>query len=126
MKTQSIAPSTPAHTDSPLISVSATLGGIVLLILLVAWIARRFGFAGTSVVGKKTLQIRASVNLGPRERVVVVDIEDARLVLGVTASQITHLHTLPPAPESGQPLPNNNHADFQNIMKKLLKRNGKA
>lgn len=125
MKTQSIAPSTPTHTDSPLISVSAALGGIILLILLVAWIARRFGFAGTSVVGKKTLQIRASVNLGPRERVVVVDIEDARLVLGVTASQITHLHTLPPTPESEQSLPNNNPADFQNIMKKLLKRNGK-
>lgn len=126
MKTQSIAPSTPTHTDSPLISVSAALGGIILLILLVAWIARRFGFAGTSAAGKKTLQIRASVNLGPRERVVIVDIEDARLVLGVTASQITHLHTLPPAPESEQPLPNNNPADFQNMMKKLLKRNGKA
>lgn len=126
MKIQSIAPSTPAHTDSPLITVSAALGGIIILILLVAWIARRFGFAGTRMAGKKTLQIRASASLGPRERVVVVDIEDVRLVLGVTASQITHLHTLPPIPESEQPLSQNNPADFQKIMKKLLKPSGKA
>lgn len=127
MKTQSIVPSSPTHSDSPLISVSAALGGIVILILLVAWVAKRFGFAGVgSMAGKKTLQVRASVNLGPRERVVIVDIEDARLVLGVTASQITHLHTLPPAAESEQPLPQNNNVDFQNMMKKLLNRNGKA
>lgn len=126
MKTQSIAPTAPAHTDSPLISVSATLGGIVILILLVAWIARRFGFAGNTVVGKKMLQVRASASLGPRERVVVVDIEDVRLVLGVTASQITHLHTLPAAPGNEQFLQPDSNTDFQKIMKKLLKRDGKA
>ncbi|WP_242550057.1 flagellar biosynthetic protein FliO, partial [Pantoea agglomerans] len=38
----------------------------------------------------------ASVSVGQRERVVIVDTADARLVLGVTAQQITHLHTLPP------------------------------
>ncbi len=35
--------------------------------------------------------------LGARERVVVVDVEDARLVLGVTAGQINLLHKLPPS-----------------------------
>ncbi|WP_299999437.1 flagellar biosynthetic protein FliO [uncultured Cedecea sp.] len=126
MKTQSVALSTPAHTDSPLISVSAALGGIIILILLAAWIARRFGFMGSSMTGKKTLHIRASANLGPRERVVVVDIEDVRLVLGVTASQITHLHTLPSSGESEQPLSPDNATDFQKIMKKLLKPGGKV
>lgn len=126
MKTQSVALSPPVHTDSPLISVSAALGGIIILILLFAWVARRFGFMGASIAGKKTLQIRASANLGPRERVVVVDIEDVRLVLGVTATQITHLHTLPASPDDEPSLPQENTVDFQNIMKKLLKRNGKA
>ena len=126
MKTQSVALSSPAYADSPLISVSAVLGGIIILILLLAWIARRFGFMGASMAGKKTLQIRASASLGPRERVVVVDIEDVRLVLGVTASQITHLHTLPADQENEPSLPQENTVDFQNIMKKLLKRSGKA
>ncbi len=121
-----MTPSAPVHTDSPLISVSAALGGIIILILLVAWIVRRFGFSGPSMAGKKTLQISASASLGPRERIVVVDIEDVRLVVGVTASQITRLHTLPATVESEQPLSQDNPADFQNIMKKLLKRSGKA
>lgn len=126
MKAQSTVPPAPAHTGSPLVSVSAALGGIIVLILVVAWVAKRFSFAGSHLSGKKTLHVSASVSLGPRERVVVVDIEDARLVLGVTASQITHLHTLPAAGENETPLPQNSPADFQNIMKKLLKRNGKA
>lgn len=126
MKTQSVVPSTPTHTDSPLISVSAALGGIIILILLAAWLVRRLGFSGASIVGKKSLHIRASANLGPRERVVVVDVENVRLVLGVTAAQITHLHTLPQTQDSEQPSSQDTPADFQNLMKKLLKRSGKA
>ena len=126
MKAQSVIPATPTQTSSPLISVSAALGGIVILILVVAWIAKRFGFAGTNISDKKNLRVSASVSLGSRERVVIVDVDDARLVLGVTASQITHLHTLPPAAESEQVVLQNNSADFQGMMKKLLKRNGKA
>ncbi|CDL41740.1 Flagellar biosynthesis protein FliQ [Citrobacter freundii] len=40
--------------------------------------------------------------MGPRERVVIVEVEDALLVLGVTASQINVLHTLPPAPADAE------------------------
>jgi len=55
---------------------------------------------------------------------VIVDVPDARLVLGVTAGQITHLHTLPPAPVSETVSPVA-PVDFQSLMKNLLKRNGK-
>ncbi|EEQ4061378.1 hypothetical protein GP447_004175 [Escherichia coli] len=67
-------------------------------------------------------QIIASASLGARERVVVVDVEDARLVLGVTAGQINLLHKLPPsAPTEEIPQP-----DFQSVMKNLLKRSGRS
>jgi flagellar protein FliO/FliZ len=52
-------------------------------------------------------------------------VEDARLVLGVTASSINVLHTLPPAPvtvEANAQAP----ADFQSVMKSLLKRPGRS
>jgi flagellar protein FliO/FliZ len=53
---------------------------------------------------------------------VVVDVEDARLVLGVTAGQINLLHKLPPsAPTEEIPQP-----DFQSVMKNLLKRSGRS
>lgn len=121
-----ILPAGSAHIASPLLSVSATLAGIIVLILCIAWLARRFGLTGVRASGKKTLHISASVNLGPRERIVIVDVEDARLVLGVTNSQITPLHTLPPASKDEVELKPAPQPDFQNIMKKLLKRSEKA
>ncbi len=124
MKTQTTVQQPAVSTGSPLVQVSGALTAIILFILLAAWLAKRFGLSGRTG-GAKGLKISASCNLGPRERVVVVDVEDARLVLGVTATQITHLHTLPPAPASVDPEPAA-QADFQSLMKNLLKRNGKA
>ncbi len=125
MKTQTTVQPQPAvSSGSPLVQVSGALTAIILFILLAAWLAKRFGLAGRTG-SAKGLKVSASCNLGPRERVVVVDVENARLVLGVTATQITHLHTLPPAPASADPQPAE-QADFQSLMKNLLKRNGKA
>lgn len=126
MKTQtSTVQQQPAvNASSPLVQVSGALTAIIVFILLAAWLAKRFGFAGKSA-STKGLKISASCNLGPRERIVVIDVEDARLVLGVTASQITHLHTLPPATINIDSAPAE-QVDFQSLMKNLLKRNGKA
>ena len=112
---QSSAPVSAA----PLLQVSGALIAIIALILAAAWLVKRLGFARTGVNG---LKISASASLGARERVVVVDVEDARLVLGVTAGQINLLHKLPPsAPTEEIP-----QTDFQSVMKNLLKRSGRS
>ena len=101
---QSSAPVSAA----PLLQVSGALIAIIALILAAAWLVKRLGFDP-----KRT---------GARERVVVVDVEDARLVLGVTAGQINLLHKLPPsAPTEEIP-----QTDFQSVMKNLLKRGGRS
>jgi predicted acylesterase/phospholipase RssA len=84
---------------------------------------RPFGAVATNL--STGLKLSASTSLGPRERVVIVEVEDARLVLGVTASNINVLHKLPPAPvstEDSAEVP----ADFQSVMKSLLKRSGRS
>lgn len=124
MKTQTAVQQPTAGTGSPLVQVSGALTAIIVFILLAAWLAKRFGLAGKSGPAKG-LKVSASASLGPRERVVVIEVEDARLVLGVTATQITHLHTLPPAAADSNPAPAE-AVDFQALMKNLLKRNGKA
>lgn len=87
---QSSAPVSAA----PLLQVSGALIAIIALILAAAWLVKRLGFAPKRT-GVNGLKISASASLGARERVVVVDVEDARLVLGVTAGQINLLHKLP-------------------------------
>lgn len=124
MKNQATVQQQPAtSTGSPLVQVSGALTAIIIFILLAAWVAKRFGFA-PKTGSSKEMKVSASCSVGPRERVVIVDVQDARLVLGVTAGQITHLHTLPAAPVV-ETLASAAPADFQSLMKNLLKRNGK-
>lgn len=114
---QSSAPVSAA----PLLQVSGALIAIIALILAAAWLVKRLGFAPKRT-GVNGLKISASASLGARERVVVVDVEDARLVLGVTAGQINLLHKLPPSAPAEDMSP----ADFQSVMKNLLKRSGRS
>ncbi|WP_346825430.1 flagellar biosynthetic protein FliO [Serratia inhibens] len=120
---QPAAPALPA--GSVLTQVSAALGGILLLILLAGWLFRRLGFA-PQARNSKLLNLRASCQVGQRERVVVIEVDNTLLVLGVTAQQITPLHQLPvPAQDSGAadvaPA-----ADFRQLMQKVLKRPEKS
>lgn len=118
------APAAPALSGgSVLTQVSSVLAVIVLLILACAWLARRLGFAPKRV-SSQALKVSASVQVGQRERVVIVDTAEARLVLGVTAAQITHLHTLPPAaPDERAPAAA--PQDFRQLLQNLVKRPGK-
>lgn len=125
---QNVQPQTAASNSSPLVQVSGALTAIIVFILLAAWIAKRFGFA-PKTGSSKEMKVSASCSVGARERVVIVDVQDARLVLGVTAGQITHLHTLPAATVSETVSPAQS-ADFRelmknSLMKSMLKRKGK-
>ncbi|HIC2037176.1 flagellar biosynthetic protein FliO [Enterobacter soli] len=124
MKTEATVSQPSAVPGSPLLQVSGALFGIIAFILIIAWIAKRFGVAGKTAAGRG-LKVSASTTLGPRERVVIVDVEDARLVLGVTASNINVLHKLPPAPVTAE-VNAETPADFQSVMKSLLKRSGRS
>jgi len=124
MTTQATVSQPSAIPGSPLLQVSGALFGIIAFILVAAWLAKRVGLAGKTA-GARGLKLSASTSLGPRERVVIVEVDDARLVLGVTASSINVLHKLPPAPvseQAGTEVP----ADFQSVMKSLLKRSGRS
>lgn len=119
MKTQAtVQPQTAASNSSPLVQVSGALTAIIVFILLAAWVAKRFGFA-PKTGSSKEMKVSASCSVGARERVVIVDVQDARLVLGVTAGQITHLHTLPAATVSETVAPAQS-ADFRELMKNSL------
>ncbi|MDP9910668.1 flagellar protein FliO/FliZ [Variovorax boronicumulans] len=69
------------------------MAAVVGLIFLCAWLARRFGLQRLG--GGQVVKVVSTAMVGPRERVVVVDVAGQWLVLGVTSSQVRTLHTLP-------------------------------
>ena len=118
---QQATPAMPA--GSVLTQVGSVLGGILLLILCVAWLVRRLGFA-PQARNNKLLNVRASCQVGQRERVVIVEVDNTWLVLGVTAQNVTQLHTLPrpPVDETNSALSadSTKPADFRQILNTYL------
>lgn len=101
-------PGIPAATDAPVVtekkaaqgtrinssthlaSVAAGLVLIVALILILGWFLRRFNQGG--LFNNSSIKIIATLPLGTRERLAVVDVGGQQLLLGITATQINTLH----------------------------------
>lgn len=79
--------------ESALIRVSVGLVLVVGAILASAWLAKRAGLVRRQS-GSLLKQVGA-LSLGPRQSVVVIEVENTWLVVGVSPNQITTLHTLP-------------------------------
>jgi flagellar protein FliO/FliZ len=113
------AASEPVAGDSVLMTVPGALALIVLVMVALAWLARRSGITRRFNDGRHEINVVSSRSLGSRERVVLVDVQGSRLVLGVTASQITCLATLEKTdtPETQAPAPA--AVDFPAVLQKL-------
>lgn len=68
------------------------LGVTILLILLLAWAVKRFSRIGPAMGGD--IQIIAGRSLGPRERVVVVQVGEEQILVGLTPGRMQTLHVL--------------------------------
>ncbi|RII99464.1 flagellar biosynthetic protein FliO [Achromobacter sp. K91] len=79
--------------DTALLRVVAGLILVVAAILASAWLARRAGL--TQRGGGNLLRQVASLPVGPRQSIVVVEFENTWLVVGVGPNQLNTLHTLP-------------------------------
>ncbi len=81
-------------SDSPAGAALQALTGLAIvvgLIIATAWVMKRLQPGRFAAGG--VLKPVAQISLGTRERVVVVEMGDKWLVLGVTAASITTLHT---------------------------------
>jgi flagellar protein FliO/FliZ len=69
------------------------LFAVIALILALAWVARRAGLVKPGNAG--VMKVVGTTALGPRQRLVLVEVGGTWLVLGVGAGEIRTLHTLP-------------------------------
>lgn len=122
-----VPPAPAISTGSLVTQVGSGLGGILLLILLAGWVVKRLGFAPQRR-NSALLKVTASCQVGQRERVVIVEVDNTWLVLGVTPTQITPLHTLsappaqPPAATAATPAA----AQFRQLLNNVLHRPDKS
>lgn len=74
------------------------LGFIVVLLIGAAWLARKA--SGGRGFGQEGIKVIGGVVLGPRERIVLLEIGQERLVIGIVPGQIRTLHRLEAPPQT--------------------------
>lgn len=86
---------------------------VLMIIGAIAWILKRYAYHTTNTTG--AIKIIASAGVGQRERIVLVEIENTRLVLGVAPGRINTLHCIGSTPTglSGDTQSESNHRKFQ-------------
>lgn len=90
------SPSFAQDNDLGMAGLGKTALGLALVLLLIwglATLVKRFK-PGHRLQGQ-SLRVVASQSVGARERVVVVEVDDTWLVLGVTPGSVNRLHEMP-------------------------------
>ncbi|MAM89203.1 MAG: flagellar biosynthetic protein FliO [unclassified Hahellaceae] len=77
---------TPASQS---LEIIFSLALIIVLIVAVGWIMRRF--SGGPGMQNRQLKIVAAISLGSRERIAVVQVGERQILVGITAQQINKL-----------------------------------
>ncbi|MBI5437868.1 MAG: flagellar biosynthetic protein FliO [Nitrosomonadales bacterium] len=85
-------PPPPAVSSGNIAQIIFSLLLVLAAIVLVAWLLKRMNVAQQGSV--KLLKVLGAVPIGQRERIVLVEIKDTWLVVGVGPGQIRTLHSL--------------------------------
>lgn len=114
---------TPSAVDNfsmmSMLNMMMGLVAVIALILGLAWILKRYG----KLPGKNSVEMKVlgGLSLGTREKALLIEVENVRLLVGVTPGHIQTLHVL------------NNHSEqtdsikeqpsFNSSLEKVLKSN---
>lgn len=84
-------PPAPAFDVSSLVNLGIKLLVVIAVILALAWLARQVPTLRRS---SGPITILGGLNVGNRERIVLVEVHGERVLLGVTPGSVTTLHVL--------------------------------
>ena len=106
----------------PLMLKSFLMLGVVLVILVVvAWCLKRFtGLRAIS--GQGPFKVHGTCHLGPKERLMLVDADGVRLLLGVTPQGISTLHTYGETSQGDEEEPPETKSIFETLFRRQLKK----
>ncbi|RRU05616.1 flagellar biosynthetic protein FliO [Stenotrophomonas sp. 278] len=96
---------------------------VLALIVGLGWVLKRM--PGSGFKPAEGLRVVASLNVGAKERVVVVEVNGQQLLLGVTTGGISTLHQLPealPTPEPARLPDLKNLPNFAQLLQQRLRK----
>lgn len=98
---------------------------VLAAIVLVAWLLKRINLPQNSA--GSALKVVSGVAVGQRERIVLVEVNDTWLVVGVAPGQVTALHTMPKnvLPITDAPAPDADNK-FKNWLKVVMEKRNAA
>ena len=105
-------------TTTNTLTVLLSLFLVVGLILLLAWLVRYFN--QSSLAPNQAMKAVASLSVGTRERVVLVEVGDKQVLIGVAAGRVTPIHVFD---EKVIDQLASNTGDFSKKLKQLLQSN---
>ena len=85
-------PLSPGVSSGNLVQVTLGLLLVLAMIVGIAWLLRRYGRLQSAASG--SLKIIGGLSIGPRERVVLLQVGDTQLLVGVAPGRVQTLHVL--------------------------------
>lgn len=118
----------PATSAGSLLQTIVALVFVLALLIGLAWFMKRYG--PKAMGGNARMRVVSSLNLGGRERIVLIEVADQWIVVGASPGRVNALATMPrqegdlPPPAAAQNGPA--AANFSEWLKQTIeKRNGK-
>lgn len=110
----------PGGAAAGIEDVAFSLAVVLLLIFALAWLARRY-MPGVTGKNGQQMHVLASLHLGGKERLMLVDIAGTQMVIGVSPNGVQCLHVFPEPVSGGGPAKADLNASFGSILQGLKK-----
>jgi len=119
-------PPAAAVSTGSILQVIFSLLLVLAAVVLVAWIIKRINLPQHGA--GSLLKVISGVAVGQRERIVLVEVNDTWLVVGVAPGQVRTLHTMPKAalPVALTDLPGQADGKFQVWLKQMVEKRNAA
>jgi flagellar protein FliO/FliZ len=115
---QTVAAESPGVSGSAILQMLLGLTLIVAILFAGAYLLRRLN-GGQSFGQTGTMKVVGGLMLSPRERIVLIEVGESWLVVGIVPGQIKTLHTLP---KGVLPLAENSAKPFGQWLKQMTER----
>lgn len=90
----------PVSTSNMIMQVLIALAIVTAAILALAWVVKRLG--NTHLLQQRDLKVLSTMPLGTREKVILIEVENQKILLGVTPSNISTLHVFSTTEETSE------------------------